>query len=194
MKALVLVVTALLFVAQAAQAIITFTQLDDDVFVVSHRVKAGFGLRGKAMKLAYTKTASLCIAAGFSHMRILEQESETGQLDDAANASIRAQFYLADGDDRVGCERNSESEYVQQASLKLAKRGYQTRHPEPPAKVAGVAEVAEVAEMAQTADETAEATSSSAVKPKGSSCAIEQIAAMARAGLSDEQIKAACTQ
>jgi len=74
---------------------ITFTQLDDDVFVVSHRVKV-IGLRGKAMKLVYTKTASLCVAAGFSHMKILEQESETGQADDSANASIRAQFYFED--------------------------------------------------------------------------------------------------
>ncbi len=52
------------------------------------------------MKLVYTKTASLCVAAGFSHMKILERESETGQVDDSANASIRAQFYFADGEDR----------------------------------------------------------------------------------------------
>lgn len=175
MRVLVVLLATGLFVPQSAQAVITFTQLDDDVFVVSHRVKAGFGLRGKAMKLVYTKTASLCVAAGYSHMKILDQESETGQVDDAANASIRAQFFPADGGDRVGCERNSDPEYIQQASAKLAKQGY--RSPE-----------------LEVAAKTAEAASSSGAKPEGSSCDIEQIAAMARAGLSDEQIKAACAQ
>ncbi len=171
----VFLLAAALLVPQAAQAVITFTQLDDDVFVVSHRVKV-IGLRGKAMKLVYTKTASLCVAAGFSHMEILEQESETGQADDSANASIRAQFYFADGEDRVGCERNSDPEYIQQASVKLAKQGYEPPHPDP------------------MAEQSVEAASSEGSKPEGSTCAIEQIAAMARAGLSDEQIKAACLE
>ncbi len=156
-------------------AVITFTQLDDDIFVVSHRVK-GIGLRGKAMKLVYTKTASLCIAAGFTHFKILGQESETGQQDDAANASIRAQFYFSDADGRVGCERNSDPSYVEQAREKLARKGYR-----PPQR---------------------SAESSSAAVPAGSAgkpvaeaaCTIQQVAAMARSGLTDEQILAACTQ
>ncbi|MCP4201333.1 MAG: hypothetical protein GY769_05290 [bacterium] len=175
MRVTIFLLAAALLVPQAARAVITFTQLDDDVFVVSHRVKV-IGLRGKAMKLVYTKTASLCVAAGYSHLRILEQESETGQADDSANASIRAQFYFADGEDRVGCERNADPEYIQQARAKLAKQGY--RPPEPGAVGA----------------KAAEGASSGSVKPEGSSCAIEQIAAMARAGLSDEQIRAACVQ
>lgn len=183
MKALAVLLVAgvaLTFFAPAAQAVITFTQLDDDVFVVSHRVKV-IGLRGKAMKLVYTKTASLCVAAGFSHMKIMDQESETGQADDAANASIRAQFYFADGDERVGCERNSDPEYIEQASVKLAKQGYQP--PRPPAAAAAPA----VATAAPSG-------SSSGDGPAGSSCDIAQIAAMARAGLSDDQIKAACLE
>lgn len=174
-RTLVLFLIAVLFIAQSAQAVITFTQLDDDVFVVSHRVKV-LGLRGKAMKLVYAKTASLCIAAGYSHMKILDQESETGQTDDSANASIRAQFYLADGEDRFGCERNADPEYVQQASAKLARQGH--RPPDPEA----------------VAENTKEAASSGSGKPEGNPCGIEQTAAMARAGLSDEQIKAACAQ
>ena len=147
-------------------AVITFTQLADDIFVVSHRVKV-IGLRGKAMKLVYEKTASLCVAAGYTHFEILGQESETGQRDDSANASIRAQFFLDDGDGRVECERNASSEYIEQARQKLAKDGYQ-----PP----------ERGPVAPAADTPA----------SGDACSIEQIAAMARAGLSDEQIKAAC--
>lgn len=153
-------------------AVITFTRLDDDVFIVSHRVK-GIGFRGKAQKLVYTKTASLCIAAGFTHMKVLHQESETGQVDDSANASIRAQFYVEDGDERVSCERNSEKGYVQQAREKLAKQGHQ-----PPDPAAMRAEAAESA--------------SGSTRLEDSSCTLDQIAAMARSGLSDEQIRAAC--
>ena len=168
MRALALFLVSALLIPQAAMAVITFTQLDDDVFVVSHRVKI-LGLRGKAMKLAYTKTASLCVAAGYSHFKILSQESESGQSDDVANASIRAQFYFTDGVERVACERNAEADYIEQASVKLAKMGYQPPDPSE----------AEAAEAQGTA-------------VGDGTCTIEQIAGMARSGLSDEQILAAC--
>lgn len=172
MRHFVVAVLALLLVAPAAHAVITFTQLDDDVFVVSHRVK-GLGLRGKAMKMVYAKTASLCIAAGFSHMKVLHQESETGQSDDSANATIRAQYFFEDGEERVECRRNSEPQYVQQASAKLAKQGY--RAPEPPSE----------SSPTEAGDEKKTALTDS-------SCTLEQVAAMARAGLSDDKIRAAC--
>ena len=173
MRYVLTLLLVLILLPQAAMAVITFTQLDDDTFVVSHRVK-GIGLRGKAMKLVYTKSASLCVAAGFSHMRIIEQESETGQSDDSANASIRAQFYFEDGDERVGCERNSEPEYIEQASAKLAKMGYEPPRPssEPAVQVAQ--------------------GGSGGTALKDGSCTLEQVAAMARTGLTDEQIRAAC--
>lgn len=173
MRFVIVLVLVVLLAPQAAMAVITFTQLDDDVFVVSHRVKV-IGLRGKAMKLVYTKTASLCVAAGFSHMKILEQESETGQVDDAANASIRAQFYFEDGDERVGCERNADPDYIAQATQKLAREGYQ-----PPDREAMMAK----AEESSGSDGTCLGDAS---------CSLEQVTAMARAGLTDEQIKAAC--
>jgi len=158
---------ALLALPQAASAIITFSQLDDDVFVVSHRIKA-IGSRARAMKLVYEKTASLCVAAGFSHYRMLEQESNAGQQYESANASIQVQFYFEDGEGRVECERTASPEYVQQAQAKLAKIGYVK--PEAP-------------DPAAAADELAGSTGA---------CTIEQITAMVRAGLSDAQVKAAC--
>lgn len=172
MKRVLGLVIVLLMFSQAAMAVITFTQLDDDIFVVSHRVKV-IGLRGKAMKLVYTKTASLCMATGFSHMKILEQESETGQSDDAANASIRAQFFFEDGEERVECERNSDPQYIHQANQKLAKQGYQ-----PPDREALPAKASEASAGETSLD--------------GASCSLEQVAAMARAGLTDEQIRGAC--
>ncbi len=154
-------------------AVITFTQLDEDIFVVSHRVK-GIGLRGKAMKLVYTKTASLCVAAGFTHMKILEQESDSGQLDDSANASIRAQFFFEGGGEHVSCEQNADEEYVQQASRKLAAEGHRLPDGETPVS------------------EASESAGSVGTNVEESSCTIEQIAAMARAGLTDDQIRGAC--
>jgi hypothetical protein len=166
-KRITLVVGALLF-SQAAHAVITFTELAADMFVVSHRIKA-IGSRGKAMKLVYEKAASLCVAAGFEHYKILEQESNAGQRYDSANASIRVQFYFEGGEGRVECQKNSSVEYVRQAREKLAKRGY-------------------VAPKKAALDEA------TAGEPKSSACTVEQITAMVRAGLSDAQVKAACPE
>ena len=93
MKRRVLLVLAMLGVAQAAHAVITFNKLADDLFVISHRIKV-IGSRGRAMKLVYQKAASLCVAAGFEHYEILEQESNAGQQYESANASIRVRFFF----------------------------------------------------------------------------------------------------
>ena len=155
---------ATLFASQAAMAVITFNQLTDDIFVVSHRVKI-LGSRGKAMKLVYEKAASLCVAAGYSYFEILDQESEAAQEDDAANASVRIKLFDLDGPDRIGCEENASLEYVAQAEEKLARNGYS--RPEP-------------SELEQKA------------ASGGSTCTVEQILAMVEAGLSNDQVKAAC--
>ena len=157
-------------VSQAASAAITFTQLDDDMFTVSHRVKI-IGSRGKATKMVFTKAASLCKAAGFTHLKVLDQESEANQADDAANATLRVQFYFSDGEGRIDCARNAETEYVNEASNKLRKRGYT-----PPARPAAGA-----------------APASDGSSSDLGTCTLEQIAAMARAGLSDDKIRAACS-
>lgn len=176
---IVLALAALVF-AQPALAVITFTQLDDDLFVVSHRIKV-LGLRGKAMKLVYEKTASLCVAAGYSHFEILDQESNTGQQYESANASIRARFFRTDGEERINCEKNASPEYIAQARKKLAKRGY-----EPPPPVAeGLVAESEAGEVQAAEADAASSTDTG-------DCTVEQITAMVKAGLADEQIKAAC--
>ena len=156
---------ALFALAQSAGAVITFTQLDDDIFVVSHRVKV-IGSRGKAQKMVYQKAASLCMAAGYSYLAILHQESEAAQEDDSANASARVQFFHRDAEGRIACDKKADPKYVEQAREKLAKIGYQPmpETEEPPAAEEGASR----------------------------SCTVEQISAMVKAGFSDEQIKAAC--
>lgn len=169
----ILVAVCLLALAapHVGHAVITFTQLADNIFVVSHRVKF-LGSRGQAMKLAYTKAASLCVAAGYSHMEIVDQESEAAQEDDAANASVRVKYSMSPGEDRLDCSMNAEHEYVGQAGAKLLAQGYR-----PPDREA----------MAAAAPSSADEGGT----PTGS-CSIEQIVAMVKAGLEVEQIKAAC--
>ena len=170
MRVVPIVLAILLLLPQAAAAIITFTQLDDDVFTVSHRVKL-IGSRAKATRLVYTKAASLCIAAGFSHYRVLSEQSEAAQEDDSANATLRVKYFRSNADDRTGCRRGSDPVYIEEARQELARMGYR-----PPPPEAGGEEPA-----ATAADCT----------PTGT-CSLEQIAAMARAGLTDEQIRGAC--
>lgn len=157
-------------------AVLTFRQLDQDTFTVSHRVK-GFGSRGKATELVYTKTASLCIAAGYTHYQVRDQESQASQPYRAANATVTVRFFQQDGEDRIACEPGSDPEYVEDARAKLQEMGY-----EPPDR-------GEANEAARSAAE-AQSREPSASCPDG--CTIEQIPAMARAGLTDEQIRAAC--
>ncbi len=168
MRILSIFVILALVIPPAALAVITFTQLDDDIFVVSHRVKL-IGSRGRAQKLVYKKAASVCVAAGYSYFRILDQESNAHQQYEDANASVRVQFFFDDDEGRIGCDKNASYEYIEQARAKLAKRGYQ-----PPEKP--------VAEEA-VADGSGKGTRT---------CTVEQITTMVKAGFSDEQIKAAC--
>lgn len=171
-----LIVSALLFLAVApADAVITFTQLDENTFTVSHRVK-GLGSRGKAMELVYTKAASLCVAAGYTHYQVLDQESQASQQYEAANATLTLRFFLDSAADRISCEPGSDPEYVEEARAKLQRIGYN-----PP-------ELAPLDQVGTSAD--GKMTDSVGLCPQG--CTIEQIAAMARAGLSDEKIRAAC--
>ena len=166
------VVAVLCLIAAAsppARAVITFTQLADDVFVVSHRIKV-VGSRGRAMKMVYTKAASLCLAAGYSHFKILEQESQAGQQHDAANASVQVQYFHATGEGRLECKKNSDPEYIEEARKKLARKGY-----EPTAPAAGQLPTAPAPDASGS-----------------ESCTVEQIVAMVNAGLTEEQIKAAC--
>jgi hypothetical protein len=174
MRGLLALLAVLVLTPRAADAIITFTQLDDDVFTVSHRVKL-IGSRARAM--VYTKAASLCIAAGYSHYKVLNQESEAAQEDDWANASVRVKLFQQDGDDRIGCEKSAEPGYVAEAREKLMKRGYTP----PPALRATAPKLA--GEKPATGG---------AGTPTGT-CTLEQIAAMARAGLTDDKIRAACS-
>lgn len=135
-----LIGVALLAVPQLAMAVITFDQLGEDLFVISHRVKVKFWTsRGQAVRKVYEKAASLCVAAGYSHLEIMQQESDANQWQDDANASVRVRFLFEAGPGRIDCRTRASDKYIGQANLKLVKRGYQpppvTRSPEAKAEV-----------------------------------------------------------
>lgn len=162
----VLVLMALLFaVAESASAVVTFQQLDGNTFTVSHKVK-WIGSRGQAMDLVFEKAASLCLAAGYTHMKILDQETTSAGYYQNANATLTVKFFLETGEGRVDCHPKASDEYIEQAKKKLAKKGY-----------TGPIEAADDGEESEGENQ----------------CTVEQIAAMVKAGLSEEQIKAACS-
>jgi hypothetical protein len=154
----------LLAAPSIAGAVVTFQQLDGNTFTVSHKVK-WIGSRGQAMDLVFEKTASLCIAAGYTHMRILDQETTSAGYGQSANATLTVKFFMETGEGRVECQTKATDEYIQQAKKKLKKKGYE-----------GPIEVVDDEEDVETDNQ----------------CTVEQITAMVKAGLSDEQIKAAC--
>ena len=176
-KTLSAIALLLLLAPTASHAVITFTQLSEDTFVVSHRIKV-IGSRAKAMKLVHTKAASLCVAAGYSHLEVLDTESQAGNQYEDANASVTVRLHHEAGEGRLDCETNADPEYVQQASEKLAKRGY-----EQPVS----AEQAEAVEP--EVQEAEKATMNEAAEGE---CSIDQIVKMVEAGLSTAQIEAAC--
>ncbi len=117
------------------------------------------------MDLVYEKAASLCVAAGYTHLRILDQESNASGSYQSANATLTVKFFLETGEGRVDCSGKATDEYIEQAKKKLAKKGY-----------AGPVVVED----------------SAAERDEENHCTVEQISAMVRAGLTEEQIKAAC--
>ena len=120
-KTLLTLVALALLTSGPASAVITFTQLDEEVFVVSHRVKL-IGSRARALGLVYEKAASLCLATGYSHFEILDQESSAHQEYQDANATITARFSTEDGEGRMECAPKANPKYVKQAEKKLARR------------------------------------------------------------------------
>lgn len=164
MKKTFWLVLALLFISSVASATMTFQQLDDNTFSVSHKVK-WIGGRGQAMELVYDKAASLCVAAGYSHLELFGQESNANGYYQNANATLTVRFFQNPGKDRIACDQKATNEYIKQATKKLDKRGYE-----------GPVELED---------------SPSSEEPE-KDCTIEQISAMLKAGMTEEQIKAAC--
>jgi len=123
-KVLMLIGITVLVAPQIAMAGVGFHQLDDDFFVVSHENK-GFRSRTTAIRVVHEKAASLCVAAGYTHLKIVGQESQTLRFFSNPNASIRVRFFFEKGEERIDCRRNASEKYIGQAAVKLMKKGYQ---------------------------------------------------------------------
>ena len=169
-----LLLALILLLSAPAHAVVTFKQIDQNTFSVSHKIK-GFGSRGKATDLVFTKAASLCVAAGFSHYRVMSQESQSAAPLQPANATLTIKLFFEDSEDRTACEPSADPEYVREIEGLLSKLGYEQPSPQ-----------------TQDPDKSSEPEVAATTNIQG--CSLEQIAAMARAGLTDERIRAACSE
>lgn len=155
---------AMVAISSVASATMTFQQLDENTFSISHKVK-WIGGRGQAMELVYEKAASLCIAAGYTHLELFGQESNASGYYQSANATLTVRFFQDAGEGRIACDVKASDEYVKQAKAKLKNRGY---------------------EGPTVADESAESQKAE------NHCTVKQISAMVKAGMTESQIEAAC--
>ncbi len=122
----------LLISAVAVQADVKFTQLTDTQYVVHHRKLTVFGAEAKATRTALMEAASVCLAAGYSHMEIRDLnvgEREFGGPYDGgrgASADVRIKLYeqpdveTIEENDLIDCEPLADDEKVQVAREKLA--------------------------------------------------------------------------
>ncbi len=166
MRKTLFIFVLVLGVASGCFATLTFQQLDDNTFSVSHKVK-WIGGRGQALELVYEKAASICVAAGYTHFVLVGQASNAPGFFQDANATLTMEFFQRDGENRIECEMKATDKYIAQASKKLDKRGYR-----------GPTNVED----------------SDGIEVGENHCSIEQITALVKAGLSDEQIEAACSE
>ncbi|MEZ5333663.1 MAG: hypothetical protein R2991_16885 [Thermoanaerobaculia bacterium] len=170
MRKTVLVLSLLAAAASSASAVLHFDRLEEDLFAVRHKVLF-MGSEEKAVKLVHEKAASICVAAGYTHYAVLELESTPLEDDESATAEATVRFFHEAGDERTACEEEADPEYVAEARRELGM---------PAAEAAPVPAV--------------DGAPAAAAEPevRAGSCTVAQIAAMVRAGFSDEQIEAAC--
>lgn len=128
-----LVLPLALLLASPAQlaADIRFTRLGEDQFLVHHRKKTLLGAEAKATRTAYAEAAAVCLAAGFTHMKVKNQNvgerMHGGWFGGGrgASADLRIEVYkdpdkqTVDDLDLIACEPLADPKKVEQAKRKL---------------------------------------------------------------------------
>ena len=116
-----------------AHADVKFTKLSDTQYVVHHRKNSYLGAEAKAMKTAYKEAASICVAAGYTHLEIKEQnvgERHYGGFwggGRGASADVRIKLYMEPDEeaveekDLIECQPLSDPKKVKVAKKKLAR-------------------------------------------------------------------------
>ena len=112
---------AIMFLCSAgpASASLKFTRLDENNFVVTHKTKFGRGI-DTAVRNAYRKVASICVAAGFEYFEVQDQEIKSVMFG-PRSATVRTEFHRESGEGRIECKNQADAATVEQEKKKLAK-------------------------------------------------------------------------
>ena len=74
--------------------------------------------------MVYEKAASLCIAAGYTHLVVLSQESNAGGEYESANATVNVKFFQETGEGRIDCSvKATESHCTVEQITAMSKAG-----------------------------------------------------------------------
>ena len=137
MKQLFLTLGLLVALPVPASADVKFTKLAENQFVVHHRKLTKIGAEAKATRTAYKEAASICIAAGYTHMEIKDlnvgERTHGGALGGGrgASADIRIKLYqdpeegIVEEKDLIECKPLADPIKVEKAKKKLAKQAKQ---------------------------------------------------------------------
>jgi hypothetical protein len=115
-------------------AALKFTKLTSNQFIIHHQKGMSFGTgEAKTTKTAYTKAASMCIAAGFTHFEVQDLNVSGAVSGGAygggktASADVRVKFYrdpepaVVDEKSLLECQSMADPEYIELAKTKLAE-------------------------------------------------------------------------
>lgn len=131
-KPLFIILVAFL-VAAATQADVKFTRLAENQFIVHHRKLTVLGAEAKAMRTAVKEAASICVAAGFTHMELKDQNVGERMHGNAlgggrgASADLRIKLYTdpdeqaVDEKDLLDCAALADPKKVEVAKKKLER-------------------------------------------------------------------------
>ena len=132
MKKVVITICLALALPSLSWADVKFTRLSENQFIVHHRKLTTLGAEAKAVKTTYREAASICVAAGFTHFEVKEQNVGERVHGNAlgggrgASADLRIKLYadpddeMIDDKDLIECEPLSDPKKVERAQEKLA--------------------------------------------------------------------------
>ena len=113
----------LVFLSAAPSAAgLRFHMLGEHRFALTHTVKS-FGGAAAAQKVLYQKAASICIAAEYEHLEVLQQQIDRGGGFLAGpGGTMEVRLFKEPTDTSISCAENATEFYIKKARRMLARR------------------------------------------------------------------------